>query len=275
MYTQVKESGKGREAFATGAVRDTAEGKGRYDLLPTYAIKRLAQHFENGARKYADENWRKGIPLRRFLDSALRHAFNYLEGQRDEDHAAAAAWNILALIETEEMIRRGLLPATLDNLPDWTRPVSERLNPEGQYTADTRLVPVDDATAPRSELEKAIAATPAGQKMFGIDLDACGTTDGVTPIPAPDLTEGFEPYTDDVKMPEHKLEPAGFNYDGDWDYAEGYHRGRMHFYRIEGDTLLLVSYEDGKVSPTVIPSLWAAKDAIDTLQWSRVEGGAI
>jgi hypothetical protein len=119
MYDSVKDSGE-RQEFETGAVRDTGTGKGRFDLLPSYAITRVAQHFENGAVKYADENWRKGIPLRRYLDSALRHLFKFLEGQRDEDHAAAAAWNILALIETEEMIRRSRLPASLDNLPDWT-----------------------------------------------------------------------------------------------------------------------------------------------------------
>jgi hypothetical protein len=108
MYDSVKDSGE-RQEFETGAVRDTGTGKGRFDLLPSYAITRVAQHFENGAVKYADENWRKGIPLRRYLDSALRHLFKFLEGQRDEDHAAAAAWNILALIETEEMIRLILL----------------------------------------------------------------------------------------------------------------------------------------------------------------------
>lgn len=107
--------------FNTGAVRGNSGGKGRYDLLPAYAVSRLAKHFENGAKVYADENWRKGIPLRRYLDSALRHTFMYLEGRRDEDHAAAAMWNMMALIETEEMIRRGILPAELNNLPDWTQ----------------------------------------------------------------------------------------------------------------------------------------------------------
>ena len=59
-----------RIEFETGAVRDTTTGKGRYDLLSPIAIKRLAQHFENGGLKYKDRNWEKGIPLKRFLDSA-------------------------------------------------------------------------------------------------------------------------------------------------------------------------------------------------------------
>lgn len=117
----IKDSGR-RENFATGAVRDQKEGKGRYDLLPMHALERLAKVYEGGALKYGEENWRKGIPLRRFLDSALRHLCKFAQGQRDEDHAAMAAWNILSLIETEFVIGRGLLPADLANLPNFYRP---------------------------------------------------------------------------------------------------------------------------------------------------------
>lgn len=110
----VKDSGV-RESFPTGSVRDTRAGKGRYDLLPTRALRRVARHFEAGAIKYGDRNWEKGQPISRYLDSALRHTFNHLEGQRDEDHLAAAAWNILAAIETGERCKAGLLPAALDD----------------------------------------------------------------------------------------------------------------------------------------------------------------
>jgi hypothetical protein len=115
-FDKVLDSGD-RQEFGTGAVRDTQEGKGRFDLLPYHAITRLAQHFENGARKYEDDNWRKGIPLRRYLDSMLRHAFKFLAGMDDEDHLAAVIWNACCLLETQEMIREGLLDKELDNLP--------------------------------------------------------------------------------------------------------------------------------------------------------------
>ena len=68
----------GRQQFVTGAVRDRQAGKGRFDLLPALAVTRLARHFEKGAAKYGDRNWEQGIPLSRFLDSALRHLFAYL-----------------------------------------------------------------------------------------------------------------------------------------------------------------------------------------------------
>lgn len=118
MYDSVKTT-ETRETFSTGAKKHDATGKGRYDLLPAYAIHRLAVHFENGSKSHGDENWRKGIPLRRTLQSLIRHAFQYLEGHRDEDHMAAVMWNAAAIIETEKMIERGILPLSLNDLPNW------------------------------------------------------------------------------------------------------------------------------------------------------------
>lgn len=114
-FNAVKDSGE-RQEFNTGSRRDTREGKGRYDLLPAHAIRRLAKHFENGARKYGERNWEKGQPLSRYLDSAMRHLFCYLEGDRSEDHMSACAWNCMAFIETEKKINEGLLPKELDDI---------------------------------------------------------------------------------------------------------------------------------------------------------------
>lgn len=115
---ELKDSGK-RQEYETGARRDTTDGKGRYDLLQVLALRRVAVVLQRGAQKYDARNWEKGIPLSRFVDSGLRHLMQYLEGRRDEDHAAQAAWNILGLIHTEEMIERGLLPASLNDLPNY------------------------------------------------------------------------------------------------------------------------------------------------------------
>lgn len=116
-----KDSGE-RRPFDTGAHRDVATGKGRYDLLPPEGIKRLAQLFERGAEKYDDRNWEMGIPLSVYADSMLRHAFQAANGHEDEDHLAAVAWNALCMLTTQVRIREGLLPAELDDLPDtWRR----------------------------------------------------------------------------------------------------------------------------------------------------------
>lgn len=112
-HRPIKDSGK-RQQFATGSVRDSRAGKGRFDLLPPHAIARLARHFEAGALKYGDNNWTKGQPASRFLDSALRHAFKHLAGERDEDHLIAAVWNLICCADQEERVKDGLMKAVAD-----------------------------------------------------------------------------------------------------------------------------------------------------------------
>ena len=114
---KLQDSGE-RQSFDTGAVRDTQNGKGAYYLLPPSAIFAVARVFEEGAKKYAARNFEQGIPLSRFIDSALRHMFKHLEGCRDEPHMAQAAWNVLAYIHTATMIERGILPEDLNDLPN-------------------------------------------------------------------------------------------------------------------------------------------------------------
>jgi len=62
-------------------------------------------------------NWEKGLPLSRFIDSAFRHLAQFMEGNREEDHLAAILWNISGYVWTEEQIRLGKLPATLNDTP--------------------------------------------------------------------------------------------------------------------------------------------------------------
>ena len=98
---EIKDSGN-RRGFESGAVRDMAEGKGRCDLLPACAILRLSKHYENGAKKYEDRNWERGIPISVMIDSGMRHLLKYMDGQTDEDHLVAAAWNIMGAMWMEE-----------------------------------------------------------------------------------------------------------------------------------------------------------------------------
>ena len=134
-----------RTEFASGAVRDMREGKGRCDLLPLDVIVEymvegentltfiqdfitdgssqhlnvvlayfcmmkdwdtptmvleLAKHFEEGAKKYGENNWQKGIPVRCYIDSAIRHYLKWLRGDQDEPHDRAFCWNIICAIWT-------------------------------------------------------------------------------------------------------------------------------------------------------------------------------
>lgn len=114
-YT-IKDSGA-RQDFGTGSVRDSQEGKGRYDLLPLFALKALALHFQKGSLKYGDRNWEKGQPISRYLDSAERHTLEFMLGNTDENHLIAACWNLMAAYDTTQRIKQGLLPEELDDLP--------------------------------------------------------------------------------------------------------------------------------------------------------------
>lgn len=157
---KILDSGNRRQ-FESGAVRDIAEGKGRFDLLPldtvadyilskheepslgdaTYKFARLicginwflragdvkniynvindfsdivgyesdirmfielSKHYEEGAKKYDERNWEKGIPAHCFVDSGLRHLFKWYDKWEDEPHDRAFIWNMFGLLWTIE-----------------------------------------------------------------------------------------------------------------------------------------------------------------------------
>lgn len=52
-------------------------------------------HFEEGAKKYGENNWQKGIPTNCYIDSAVRHYLKWLRGDTDEPHDRAFVWNLL------------------------------------------------------------------------------------------------------------------------------------------------------------------------------------
>lgn len=64
------------------------------------AILDLAKHFEAGAHKYGDNNWRKGIPINVFIDSAIRHFCKFMRNDTDEPHDIAFMWNVVCCIWT-------------------------------------------------------------------------------------------------------------------------------------------------------------------------------
>lgn len=110
--SNLKDSGT-RELYETGAVRDNGEGKGRFDLMPFQGMMRLARHYENGAKKYKDRNWEKGMNISRYVDAAMRHLYKYLDGWNDEDHLSAAAWNLFAIMHHEAELPE------MQDLPKW------------------------------------------------------------------------------------------------------------------------------------------------------------
>ena len=88
--------------FPSGARRDSDADATRYDLISPQAMERLAATYAEGAIKYSDHNFRKGIPYSVMANHALRHIYRWLAGEDGEDHLAHAAWGIFGLIEFEE-----------------------------------------------------------------------------------------------------------------------------------------------------------------------------
>lgn len=65
-------------------------------------ILELAVHFEDGCKKYGENNWQKGIPVHSFIDSAIRHYLKHKRGDTDERHDRACLWNLVCAIWTVE-----------------------------------------------------------------------------------------------------------------------------------------------------------------------------
>lgn len=105
-----------RSEFNTGAVRDAMQGKGNPSLIPIDALRAVSRRFEDGADKYGRNNWQKGIPLSRYVDSLYRHLWQFMEKDNTEDHGGAVIWNAMCLIQTKKWIDEGRLPMELDDL---------------------------------------------------------------------------------------------------------------------------------------------------------------
>jgi hypothetical protein len=113
---ETKDSGV-RAEYKSGMVRDTQEGKARFDLMrpknvPYEAqfLTRVAQLMTRGIGKYGLRNWEHADSLEeleRFEGSAERHLHQYLAGDTDEDHAAAVVFNLLAAETTRWKMGQG------------------------------------------------------------------------------------------------------------------------------------------------------------------------
>lgn len=97
--------------------------------IPTMVLE-LSAHFEQGAIKYAENNWKQGIPVNCYIDSAIRHYLKWLRGDTDERHDRAFVWNIVCCIwEVEHHGKRNtdeIKRACTDNAESGSVELSER-----------------------------------------------------------------------------------------------------------------------------------------------------
>lgn len=64
-----------------------------YSVLPLMLID-LSKQFEKGAEVYGERNCQMGLPNKSFIDSGLRHTYQWIAGQTDECHHISAIWNL-------------------------------------------------------------------------------------------------------------------------------------------------------------------------------------
>ena len=87
--------------FTSGAVRSKEIDSVRYDLISQVGLRRLAETYAEGSRKYFDRNWEKGIPTSNLINHTLHHIQQWLNGNSNEDHLAHAAWGLFAIMHFE------------------------------------------------------------------------------------------------------------------------------------------------------------------------------
>ena len=71
-----------------------------WDISVCDLILEVADHYEEGANKYGERNWEKGIPAHCYIDSAVRHLLKFARGDCDERHDRAFVWNMFGLAWT-------------------------------------------------------------------------------------------------------------------------------------------------------------------------------
>lgn len=86
---------KGVRAFLAYAL-DNFRG---YTNYPDMFLE-VSKHFAAGCEKYGEDNWKKGIPVKSYINSGVRHYLKYLRGDMDEPHDRAFVWNIMCAMWT-------------------------------------------------------------------------------------------------------------------------------------------------------------------------------
>jgi len=74
----------------------------RYDSISPIALRRLAETHYEGDFVYGRYNWRKGLPISDTLNHCIKHLYEYLAGDKAEDHLAHALWGVAAAMHYEE-----------------------------------------------------------------------------------------------------------------------------------------------------------------------------
>lgn len=102
----IRDQGEGKDMtmkFKSGAVRSSDTQDVRYDLVSPIGLEAVARACAEGAEKYGDYNWEKGMPVHDLLNHVLRHINLFLSGDREDDHLGHAAWGCMAAVHSDKL----------------------------------------------------------------------------------------------------------------------------------------------------------------------------
>lgn len=66
----------------------------------------VSKHYEEGAEKYGERNWEKGLPIQSYLNSGIRHFLKHIANWQDERHDRAFTFNMLGIMFEIDRQRR-------------------------------------------------------------------------------------------------------------------------------------------------------------------------
>jgi hypothetical protein len=93
--TQVQQVQLAREASNQKALRYN-EGKIEWSLVDFKALEPMVRVLMFGAKKYSPNNWKKGLPIDKILDSMIRHLVEIQEGKAlDEESRELIVGHVL------------------------------------------------------------------------------------------------------------------------------------------------------------------------------------
>lgn len=232
------------EISETGCVREVTDGRGAYELISPFALERLAKLAEWGKINRGERNWEKGCKFGRCAQSIFRHLMKVMMGEPDEEHddnlAAIMFW-AQVMMHYEEMIKRGLLPASLNDLPDYA-PKAEpsEATPGGlEEVVDVCCVPVVGIPP------EAVCSRPLRIYVSG-PITACSETEYLANCTRAALIgEELERRGHVVFVP-HNYRPEGQVHDGSYSSKyDGYLRLDMSIIKLWADSLFFIAPSRG------------------------------
>lgn len=232
------------EVSDTGCVRETTNGRGAFELISPFALERLAKLAEWGKINRGDRNWEKGCQFGRCVQSIFRHLMKYEMGEPDEEHddnlAAIVFW-AQALMHYQEMIKRGLLPASLNDLPCYAPKAGPiAVQPDGfEQVVDVCCVPAA-GISPEASCSRPLRIYVSGP------ITACSEKEYLANCTRAALIgEELERRGHVVFVP-HNYRPEGQVHDGSYSLKyDGYLRLDMSIIKRWADSLFFIAPSRG------------------------------